>query len=162
MTEQRRIRREKQRRQQEEDDRIAAETALRNEQRMMQDSNNFVYDDARIDGDDDDDDEEELEDDYNESIEDRILHRYHDALNNPHWVVRYEKKRSRTGKRHTKARRCKLCKGFTCCYCLQCKHPFCYSIRGHGRECFKEHIKQHVRRSIRVEDQASPVSELVE
>ena len=76
---------------QEEDDRIAAETALRNEQRMMQDSNNFV-DDARIDGDDGDDDEEELEDDYNESIEDRILHRYHDALNNPHWVVRYEKK----------------------------------------------------------------------
>ena len=62
---------------------------------MMQDSNNFVYD-ARIDGDDGDDDEEELEDDYNESIEDRILHRYHDALNNPHWVVRYEKKQHRS------------------------------------------------------------------
>ena len=105
--------------------------------------------------------------DFNMDVtNDRIVYRYHDRLGNNHWVVRFPKTTGRSGKRYTMARKCSKCGKHTCCYCLQCNIPLCYCIGHEGlgsnndRQCFTQHIREHVRRSMRIEDE-NTVSELI-
>ena len=102
-----------------------------------------------------------------EELAGRIVYRYHDANGGNHWVVRYTKTIGSAGKKYTKARRCKRCGGHTCCFCYQCNIPLCYCISAertngitHERKCFKDHIKEHVRKSNRIGNNDT-VSELV-
>ena len=94
----------------------------------------------------------------------QIVKKYHDGLDNKHWVAKYPKTTSpRSGKRYTKARRCSVCGKHTCCFCYQCNVPLCFSVldgeRQHGRNCFLEHVRSFTRKSICLQED---VSELVE
>ena len=103
-----------------------------------------------------------------EITDDRIVYRFHDSLGNDHWVAQFPKTVGSSGKRYTMARKCSKCMKHTCCYCLQCNIPLCYCISGggsgnggkHERDCFKQHIRDHARRSQRL-DKEHTVSELI-
>ena len=83
-----------------------------------------------------------------------VIHaKFHDPIGCKHWVAQYPMTVGRSGKRYTMARKCSLCMKNTCCFCYQCEVPLCYPIgptgarASHNRQCFKEHVKDHSRKS---------------
>ena len=91
-----------------------------------------------------------------------IIKKFHDTEGSKHWVAQYGKTVScKTGKKYTKARKCAKCGKHTCCFCYQCGVPLCYSINrnSHDHMCFKNHVREHVRKSVRLGDDDSELIE---